>query len=204
MRKTTAWIGVTLLVTLGARTIAYAVSPSPLAAEFEHRAGGPALPIVVAVSLALAVAVAAAVVWLASLGVRERRLLEPRPLLDEPRLRLRALVVRAVALAAGSAVAFTLLESYLHWRAGLGWHGIHCLVGPVHTDALPILVALSLIAAALATALEHVLAWMRRTLARLMPAPLIGLHHQFRPLHAAALRAVAATAAVARGPPSFA
>ena len=41
------------------------------------------------------------------------------------------------------------LESYLHWRAGLGWHGLHCLAGPVHRDAVPIVAALSLVAVAL-------------------------------------------------------
>jgi hypothetical protein len=203
MRKL-AWIGVALLVTLAARSIAYAISPSPLAAELEQRAGGPALPTVVAVSLGLGVVVAAAVVWLASLGVRERRLLETQPLLEEPRLRLGRLGLRALALAAASAVTFTLLESYLHWRAGLGWHGVHCLTGPVHTNALPVIGALSLVAAALGTALEHVLAWMRRTLARLTPAPLFVLRASPRPLTVALLRAAAATPAVARGPPSLA
>ena len=63
--------------------------------------------------------------------------------------------------------AFALFESWEHWRAGLGWHGLHCLTGPAHRNAIPILAALSLVAAALAAALEHVLAWMRRTIARL-------------------------------------
>jgi hypothetical protein len=70
-------------------------------------------------------------------------------------------------LAVVSSLSFALFESTLHWRAGLGWHGLSCLTGPVHRDALPILVALSLVAAAAFAAGEHVVAWLRRTLARL-------------------------------------
>jgi hypothetical protein len=62
-------------------------------------------------------------------------------------------------------LAFALLESTIHWRAGLGWHGLHCLTGPVHRDAIPVLGAFSLVAAAFVGALEHVLAWMRRVVA---------------------------------------
>ena len=59
--------------------------------------------------------------------------------------------------------------------AGLGWHGLHCVFGPVHRNLLPIDAALSVIAAATATALEHVVRWMRRTLQRLASvAPYIG------------------------------
>ena len=60
-----------------------------------------------------------------------------------------------------------MLESYIHWRAGLGWHGLHCLTAPEHRDAIPLLGALSLLAAAAASAVEHVLGWMRRTIERL-------------------------------------
>ena len=167
MKRAAAWIVTGVLVVLGARAIAYAISPSPLASALQHRAGGPGLPFVVAVSAALAVAIAAAVVWLAALGVRERRLLESRPLAAEPRLRLGLLVARALVLWLATMPAFALLESYLHWRAGLGWHGLQCLIGPVHRAAIPLLASLSLVAAALAAALDHVLAWMRRTLAGL-------------------------------------
>ena len=195
------WIGVAALVVLGARAIAYALSPSPLAADFSRAAGGPALPLVAAVALGLSLCVSAAVVWLAAIGVRERRLLEARPLVDEPTLRLCALAVRAVSLAAASIVGFALLESYLHWRAGLGWHGLHCLTGPVHADALPILVALSLLAAASTTAAEHVLAWMRRVLATLagVSLPASAAARGNRPL--AVPRPAFAAAARARGPP---
>ena len=67
----------------------------------------------------------------------------------------------------------------LHWRAGLGWHGLDCLLGPVHRDALPILAALATVATALLAALDHVIAWMRRTLAalRARAAPRRGARH---------------------------
>ncbi len=179
MRRAAAWIGATALVVLAARTIAYAAEPSPLARELEGQAGGPRLWTIAVAALALGVAVAAVVVWLAALAVEERRRLEPRRLLaapDHPRVGL--LLVRAATLWLASCGCFALLESTLHWRAGLGWHGLSCLTGPVHRDALPILLALSLVAAACGAAAEHVVAWMRRTLARLaavrppaVPAP---------------------------------
>src|SRR5436189_180598 len=101
MRRTLAWSAVAALVVLGSRTIVYALSPSPLAAELSHRAGGP---------------------------------------------------------------------------------GLHCLAGPVHRNALPVLGARSLIAAAVAAALEHVFAWMRRTFARIAaPARGTGLVRVSRP-----------------------
>jgi hypothetical protein len=159
-----AWILTAALVVLLARSLAYALAPGPLAQMLRGEAGGPRLPVVALVALGLGLGLASAVVWLAALGVRERSALEGRP---SPPLRLGRALVRFACLSAATMVAFDLLESYLHWRAGLGWHGIHCLVGPVHSDALPILGALSLVATAAFTAVEHVLAWMRRTLALL-------------------------------------
>ena len=165
MKRSPGWLAALALVVLGSRTITYALSPSPLAAELSHQAGGPALPVIAVVAVMLAVAFSAGVVWLAALGVRERRLLETRPVIAAPRLRLGLLAMRALALWLVAMAAFALLESTIHWREGLGWHGLHCLTGPVHRNAIPILGALSLITAALAAALEHVVAWMRRTLA---------------------------------------
>ncbi len=161
------WLGVLALVVLAGRALAYALSPSPIAAELSGRAGGPALPIVATVSLVLAVGISAAVVWLAALGVRERRLLDPHAIVALDRVRVARLTARSTALFAAALLAFGFLESYIHWRAGLGWHGLHCLTGPVHADAVPLLGGLSLVAAALVTAAEHVVAWMRRTLADL-------------------------------------
>jgi hypothetical protein len=176
MKRAIAWLAAVALVVLASRTIAYAISPSPLAAELSHQAGGPALPVITVVAILLALAFSAAVVWLATLGVRERRLLETRPLVAEPRLRLGLLAARALALWLVAMPAFAYLESTIHWREGLGWHGLHCLTGPVHRNAIPILGALSLVTAALAAALEHVVAWMRRTLASIAgPRRIVGI-----------------------------
>ena len=203
MKRAIAWPAAVALVVLGSRTIAYAISPSPLAAELSHQAGGPALPVITVVAILLALAFSAAVVWLATLGVRERRLLETRPLVAEPRLRLRLLAARALALWLVAMPAFAYLESTIHWREGLGWHGLHCLTGPVHRNAIPILGALSLATAALAAALEHVFAWMRRTLASIAgPRRIAGIVVLAEP-HSATLLPPAAFAAPlgARGPP---
>jgi hypothetical protein len=202
MTRRLAWIGTLGLVVLGGRGLAYALSPSPLAADFSGRVGGPALPAVALVSVALALACATAVVGLAALAVRERLLLEAVPVSFEPRLRLLRLLGRALALWVLAMPAFALLESYIHWRAGLGWHGLHCLVGPAHRNAIPLLGGLSLVAAAFAAATEHALAWMRRTVASLAPAPVFG-----RPLLASAVphtfvpTAANCRARAARGPP---
>ena len=153
------WPAVVALLVLCARVLAYAVAPSPLARVLERSAGGPSLVTVALVSLGVAATVSILVVWFASLGVRERARLRPERV--APSLRLRRLALRAVALYVSSALAFAYFESYLHWRAGLGWHGLSCLVGPVHRNAIPILAALALLAAALAEAAGHVLAWMR-------------------------------------------
>ena len=203
MKRAIAWPAAVALVVLGSRTIAYAISPSPLAAELSHQAGGPALPVITVVAILLALAFSAAVVWLATLGVHERRLLETRPVVEEPRLRLGLLAARALALWLVAMPAFAYLESTIHWREGLGWHGLHCLTGPVHRNAIPILGALSLATAALAAALEHVFAWMRRTLASIAgPRRIAGIVVLAEP-HSAALLPPAAFAAPlgARGPP---
>jgi hypothetical protein len=151
-------VAVALIVLCG-RALAYALVDDPLA----HATGGPALPAVILVSAGLALALSSAVLWLAALGVNERRLLEPRAI--APRLHVSP--GRPFVLFGLSALAFAAVESYLHARAGLGFHGLECLLGPVHRDALPLLAALSIVATALAAAVEHVLAWMRRTLAAL-------------------------------------
>ncbi|MGN6430726.1 MAG: hypothetical protein ACTHNB_08350 [Gaiellaceae bacterium] len=203
MRRTLAWSGAAALVVLGSRTIVYALSPSPLAAELSHRAGGPGLPAVAVGSAALALVASVAVVSLAALGVRERLLLETRPLVAPPRLRLSLLAGRALGLWLVTMPAFALLESYIHWRQGLGWHGIHCLTGPVHRNAIPVLGALSLVAAAIAAALEHVFAWMRRTLAQIpASARAVGIVRGSRPAFAGLAPCAALVGALgARAPP---
>jgi hypothetical protein len=143
--------------------VAYALSPSPLAAELTGEAGGPALISVAVSALVLGVGLAATIVWLATLGVEERRRLSGASAVAP--IRLSCLLGRAAGLFVASVAGFALLESSRHWRAGFGWHGLHCLVGPVHRNAVPILAALALVAAALVAAAEHVMRWVRRRLA---------------------------------------
>lgn len=152
------WPAVVALLVLTARWLAYELAPSPLARVLEHSAGGPSLVIVTLVSLGLTLLGSVLVVWLAAVGVRERARLEPERV--APSLRLRRLGLRTIGLYLASSFAFAMFESYLHWRAGIGFHGLSCLVGPVHRNAIPLLAALALAAAALAEAVEHVLAWM--------------------------------------------
>jgi hypothetical protein len=156
--------GSAALVVLLARTLAYAAEPGPAARVLEQRAGGPTLPALALVSLALGFAIAVCVCWLAALAVRERALIERR---SAERFAARRALAVAAALSVTTCVTGGLLEAYLHWRAGLGWHGLHCLAGPVHRDLIPIETGLSFVAAALLAAGRHVVMWMRRTFARL-------------------------------------
>jgi len=158
--KGTCWLGAVALLVLVARWLAYALAqPSPLANRFAASAGGPSLVLVSAVSLALAAAISVTALWLAVLGVRERQRLRPERV--APHVRLRRLGLNVVGLYAASVLAFATFESYLHWRSGIGFHGLSCLVGPVHRNAIPVLAALALVAAALAEAALHLVAWMR-------------------------------------------
>jgi hypothetical protein len=160
MKRAFAWLGTVALLVLVARWLAYALAqPSPLASRFQSSAGGPSLVLVSLVTLVLAAAISVAVLWLAALGVRERARLRPDRV--PPRLRLRRFAVSTVGLYASSTLGFVSFESYLHWRAGLGLHGLSCLVGPVHRNAIPLLAALALVAAALAEAVLHLVGWMR-------------------------------------------
>ncbi len=182
IRRALIGAGVTTFVVLLARSLAYATEPTPAARLLEQRAGGPALPVLALVSLALGAAIAVAVCWLAAMAVRERALIERR---EAAPLAVRPVLALALVLGLVSCIAGGLLEAYLHWRAGLGWHGLHCLVGPVHRDLIPIETGFSFVAAAVIAATRYVLAWMRRTFARLgavlprmwpaMPGPLCRL-----------------------------
>ena len=172
--KRAAWLGTVVLMVLVTRWLAYALAqPSPLANRFEFSVGGPSLVLVSLVSIALGAAIAVTVLWLAALGVRERQRLRPDRV--PPRLRLRRLALNAVGLYAASAFAFAMFESYLHWRDGLGFHGLSCLVGPVHRNAIPLLAALALVAAALFEAALHLLGWMRAVARELFRARLLVL-----------------------------
>jgi hypothetical protein len=160
MKRLLAWLGTVAMMVLVARWLAYALAqPSPLANRFQSSAGGPSLVLVSVVTLALAAAISVAVLWLAAVGVRERARLRPDRI--PPRLRLRRFGPNAVGLYAASSLGFTSFESYLHWQAGLGLHGLSCLVGPVHRNAIPLLAALALVASALAEAVLHLIGWMR-------------------------------------------
>jgi len=160
MKRVSAWVGTVALMVLVARWLAYALAqPSPLANRFQSSAGGPSLVLVSVITLALAAAISVAVLWLAEVGVRERARLRPERV--PPRLRLRRLGLNAAGLYGASAFGFAMFESYLHWRAGIGFHGLSCLVGPVHRNAIPLLAALALVAAALTEVVLHLIGWMR-------------------------------------------
>jgi hypothetical protein len=158
------WTLLTAAVVLVTRAIVYALAPSQaqLVAELEHKTGAPSLVGALAGVAALAVALAAAVLWLSIVAVRERLALERRKLIDVPRVNAGRLAARGAALFFAASFVFAMLESYVHWRAGLGWHGLHCLLGPVHREAIPVLAGLSLLAVAAHGAVEHLLAWARR------------------------------------------
>src|SRR5262249_24591886 len=143
-----------------------------------------------------------AVVWLVTMGVRERQLLEPRRVLIVPHFRLALLTARALGLWLVAMPAFAYLESFIHWRQSLGWHRLPCLLGPVHPDAIPALGALSPVAAALAGASEHIVGWMRRAIARLAAEPIrIGRAAAPAPAYEPVLIPAYAAPLGARGPP---
>jgi hypothetical protein len=191
-------------VVLATRTVVYALAPwqSLAVLQLEHKAGGPHLAAVLAVSVAVAGLIASAVLWLAVVAVRERLALERRVVVAPPRLPLLRLAVRGALFFGMTSLAFAFLESYLHWRAGLGWHGLSCLFGPVHRDAVPVLGALSLLAVAGHGAVEHLLAWARRLVA-LLAARLPLLRGAGRVFSSTARprSARVAAAAAPRGPP---
>ncbi len=148
---------------------------------------------------------AAAVLWLAAASVQERLAFEGRRLVAHPRLRPGLLGLRAVALFLTTSFAFAMLESTIHWRAGLGWHGLHCLTGPVHRDAIPVLAALSLIAVAIHGAVEHLLLWARRLFAQLAARVWLSAGARPAPSPLAALRSsLSSPANRVRGPPAVA
>jgi hypothetical protein len=156
-------------VVLVSRALAYALVPSsPAAARLTGELGGPTPALITVLALALAVAFGAAILWLGSVGAAERALSAGARRPD--RLRLRPVLARALSLTVASALVFAGVESYIHYRQGLGFHALHCLLGPVHRDVLPILAALSLRAAALHAAASHFLCAVDRAAGRLLGA----------------------------------
>ena len=190
------------LVVLLSRSLAYATVPGPSARLLAHRAGGPALPVLTLVAVGIGAVVAAIVCGLVAVAVRERALLEQRE--SQPFAVARTCGL-ALGLALTTCVAGGLFEAYLHWRAGLGWHGLHCLVGPVHRDLLPFETGLSFVAAACVAAARHVALWMRRTFARLAaPLPALPLVESRSVGVTTTLRVASRiVAAPARGPPAL-
>ena len=190
------------LVVLVARSLAYAAEPGATARFLQDRAGSPAVPAFALAALALGAALAIAVCWLAAVGVGERAILERRP--AQPFAAARTLGV-ALALTVVTCLVGGLLEATIHWRAGLGWHGLRCLIGPVHRDLLPIEAGLSFVAAGLMAAARHIGAWMRRTFARLAAQlPPFGFVETLTCSDAVALHAAARVAAPsARAPPAL-
>src|SRR4051794_874424 len=115
------------LVVLLARSLAYATVPGPSARFLAHRAGGPAFPVLTLVAVGIGAVAAVIVCWLVAVAVSERASLERHE--SQPFAIARACGL-ALGLALTTCLAGGLFEAYLHWRAGLGWHGLHCLVGP--------------------------------------------------------------------------
>lgn len=193
-----------VLLILVTRTIVYALASSP--AGLDGHLGGPGFVSVLVVALSLGAVLSVAAVWLASMGVRERwALADGRG--ELPRIAAVPLLVRAGALAVGGWVGFAAVETSVHWRAGMGFHGLQCLVGPVHVNALPVAGGLALLVSALWSVAVLVLAWMRRTVGRL-----VVVRAPARP-HTSALRLLVSVAprrapllpgAPARGPPTVA
>jgi hypothetical protein len=171
--RSAGWSAAIMFVVLAGRVLAYALQPglSPVGTQLESVTGGPSFLAITVVGGAVASCAAVAVVWLASLAISERQRLERQATSTSNGISTIAVVVQAALLFAASSLAFALVESTIHWRAGLGWHGLHCLVGPVHRDALPILAALSIVTAAVLRAAAHVLSWMRRVIRALRHRP---------------------------------
>jgi hypothetical protein len=172
-------------IVLVARTLAYALAPDPRAEALGQLTGGPRPVVIAAVALGLSALLAGAVLWLAALGVRERHLLRPGGG-AAPRLRLLPVLLHTAALFVVSALVFTAVESTIHVEEGLGFHGLHCLLGPVHRNVLPLLGGLALVASALIEAVRHAVAFGRRVVAA-------------SPRHRRVRRAPAAAALVAAG-----
>jgi hypothetical protein len=173
LRRVGRWIGwaaLVVVVDLIARAFAYALAAptNSLHARLAGTLGGPKLVVLSLATAAAAITASAIVLALAEMGVRERwGLADAATRGPRPRIRLRAVATRAVGVWVTGLVLFALVESYIHWRAGLGFHGISCLAGPVHRNVIPIIGALALIGSAVAAALGHFVAWARRVVGRL-------------------------------------
>jgi hypothetical protein len=198
------WTLAAILVIAVSRQIAYALAGDAVAARLAGRGGGADPVWIAAVALTASAAVAGVGAWLVAIGVRERCALDLARWAQPAPLRAPRIALRAAALGLATNLGFALAESCIHYHEGLGWMGLRCIRGPVHADAAPILVGLSLVVAALVTAADHVLAALRRVAARRAlarrPRP---AHALPRPLFARVVRAAsrASGANLTRGPP---
>ena len=168
-RRTAMWLLVGVIIVSLGRTIAYALAGGTIASRLSEQAGGAQPAMVAAVSLSIAVGVSAVGLWLVATGLRERSRLQLEGWSQSPpALGIAGAARRATLLSAATIVVFTTFESCLHYEEGLGFHGWHCIAGPVHQNAAPIMIGLSLIAAAVVTAIDTILAAARRAVARLV------------------------------------
>lgn len=122
--------------------------------------------VAVSASLAAAVALAALRVLRRATDVRTSfAASSPAPV-----ARARTIIRPALAILVSATALFVSLESLVHVRAGLGFHPLTCLTGPVHANALPLLVALSILAAAVDIALADLGARAARAVRRMRDA----------------------------------
>jgi hypothetical protein len=199
------WALAGVVVVAGGRQIAYALTGGSLAARLSGAGGGPDVVVVGAAALGVGMLAAIVGLWLLACGVRERCQLELEGWArTPPTLRARVVVRRTIALSGATVVAFTAFESTLHYEEGLGFHGWHCIAGPVHQNAAPILAGLSLVAAACVTGAEFLLAALRRAVARLLvPRGLTRKRAPRRPplVTSVIVRAARGASNLSRGPP---
>jgi hypothetical protein len=159
------WGLAAVLVIAVSRQIAYALAGAAVARRLAGDGGGTAPVWIAAAALAACAAVACVGTWLVAMGVRERCRLELERWAAPAPLRPARIAAQAAALALATNAGFALVESCIHYEEGLGWMGLRCIEGPIHADAAPILIGLSLVAAAVITAAEHVLGALRRAAA---------------------------------------
>ena len=205
VRRIVMWALVGVFVVSLGRWIAYALAAGTLAQKLSSQGAGARPAVVAAVSLGVALAATATGLWLVAAGLRERSHLELDGWAASSRpFSARRLLARSAALSAVTIVVFTTVESLIHYEDGLGFHGWHCIAGPVHQNAAPIMIALSLMAAAVVTAVDAVLAAARRVVARLvlaaraLPRPVAAwFAPRPAPLRSRSRHAIAPT----RGPP---
>src|SRR5258708_31903311 len=112
------WVALVAVVDLIARSFAYALATSrdPVRAQLEGAFGGPKLVVLSLVAAGGAILASAGVLALADMGVRERwALADEGTRGPRPRIALRPVLVRASVVWVVGMLAFTLVESYIHW-----------------------------------------------------------------------------------------